>query len=139
MDAKQYLQQIKLARNIIESKREQLQNLRDMSTSIAGIDYSKEQVQSSDGSEQISKAVAKIVDIEKELNEDIVRYTELYGEINSRIQEMVDIELKALLIDRYMNFMTFELIAEKRDCTTRWAYELHHRALSAFAINRQIA
>ncbi len=134
LNAKKYLQQLKWLKHLIDSKKEQLQSLRETSVSIQAIDYSKERVQSSGDADKISGSVAKILDVEREIQDDIFKFTELYDEINSKIQLLPELELKTVLIDKYMNMMTFESIAEKNDCSIRWVYELHQRALSAFTV-----
>lgn len=134
MNAKKYLQQLKWLKQLIDSKKEQLQSLRETSVSIQAVDYSRDRIQSSGDADKMLVLLGKVIDIELDLQEDIRRFTELYHEINGKIELIPALELKTILIDKYMNMMTFESIAEKNDCSIRWVYELHQRALSAFEV-----
>ncbi len=133
MNAKQYLKQLKWLKNLIDTKQGQIQSLRDMTTRITP-NSSSEPVQTSGVSDKIGNSIAKIVDLEGELTTDIHKYTVLMQEILHRIELLPDNELKVLLAYKYVNFNTWEQIAEKMECSLRWVYELHQRALSAFEV-----
>lgn len=63
------------------------------------------------------------------------RVRELYAaknEIIDKIGGVADPKLRVLLTERYINFKTWEKIAEDMGCDVRWVYKLHIKALEAF-------
>ena len=50
--------------------------------------------------------IAKIVDLENEINDDIDKLVDLKAEITTVIKEVDDPELQSLLEQRYLNFRT---------------------------------
>lgn len=133
MNAKQYLKQLKWLKNLIDTKNEQIESLREIATKITP-NYSSEPVQTSSISNKVGNSVVKIVDLENELTVDVQKYTSLMQEIIHKIELIPDNELKLLLTYKYVNFNTWEQIAEKMDCSLRWVYELHQRGLAAFDV-----
>lgn len=133
MNAKQYLKQLKWLKSLIDTKQDQIQSLRDMTTRITP-NYSSESVQTSGVSDKIGNSVAKIIDLEKELETDIEKLTNLSAEIIYKVNLLPDAELQKVLTYKYISFHTWEQIAEKMECSLRWVYELHKRALSAFEV-----
>lgn len=70
---------------------------------------------------------AYCADIDNRVNElfDIKR------EIQQIIAKVDDAKLRALLLGRYINFMTFEQIAVNMSYDWRWIMRLHNQALNA--------
>lgn len=52
------------------------------------------------------------------------------AEIFDLIEKIPDIKLRGLLIDRYINCLTFQQIADKMELSPRWVMRLHKRALN---------
>lgn len=52
------------------------------------------------------------------------------AEIFDLIEKIPDIKLRGLLIDRYINCLTFQQIADKMEISPRWVMSLHKRALN---------
>lgn len=128
MNAKQYLQQAYRLNELINSDLLELQNLRCLSTSISS-DMSQERVQSTKQSDKIGGVVAKIVDLDNQINAEIDQFVDLKKEIRGKITAIENPDDRLVLQERYLNFMTWERIAEAMHFTTQWVHEIHKRAL----------
>ena len=76
-------------------------------------------------------AVAKIVDLETEINEEIDKLVDERKRIEAAIRKINDPTLRILLEYRYINGKKWEEIALMMGYDYRWALRLHGRALSA--------
>ena len=131
-ETKHYLKRVKYLDGLINSKAEQLKDLRNMVYNISG-NENNERVQTSKRVDKIGDIMSKIVDLENELDNDIDKLVDLKAEVTKRIDEIPDMECRLLLMLRYLNFKTWEEIAEKMGYSDRWVrQELHSRALKSF-------
>lgn len=131
MNVKQYLKQAYRLNDLINSDLKELSNLRSLSTSIsAGV--SQERVQSTKSNDKICNIVAKIVDLDNQLSAEIDQFVDLKKDIRGKITAIESPDERLVLQDRYLNFMTWERIAEAMSFTTQWVYEIHKRALNSF-------
>lgn len=129
MDAKKYLQQVRKLNVLIEQKRKQVKNLKELAESIT-VPMDKERVSSSPTSlDKIGEIVAKIIDLENEINCDIDKYIELKKEVIGVIDSVEDARLMNLLYERYLNFKTWDNIAAGMGITYQWVHILHKIAL----------
>ena len=78
--------------------------------------------------------IAKIVDLENEINDDIDKLVDLKAEITTVIKEVDDPELQSLLEQRYLNFRTWEQIAVDMGYNVRHLYRIHDKALKKVRI-----
>lgn len=78
------------------------------------------------------ESLEAILESKKFVCKNLNKTTQFIGCIQNHINSLPDNELKVLLTYKYVNFDTWEQIAEKMECSLRWVYELHQRALSAF-------
>lgn len=131
MTAKQYLRQVKRLDNIINAKLEQIEKLRAMSINISRV-MSPDKVHSQENRSKTEKIIVKIIDLEREVTNDIDRLVDLKREIMQKIDAMEDDNYKVLLTLRYLNFKTWEEIAVEMDYTFQWVHQLHKRALIEF-------
>ena len=129
-ETKHYLKRVKYLDGLINSKAEQLKDLRNMIYNISG-NKNKERVQTSKCVDKIGDIMSKIVDLENELDNDIDKLVDLKAEVTKRIDEIPDMECRLLLMLRYLNFKTWEEIAEKMGYSDR-----HIRRLHCFALNK---
>ena len=132
MNAKQYLKQAYRLNEMINSNQAELDNLRSLSTSISSPDLSKDVVQTSKQTDKIGSIVAKIVDLDNEITIEIDKFVDLKAEIRGRISQIENKDERLVLQNRYLNFMTWERLAESLDFTTQWVHEIHKRALINF-------
>ena len=128
MTAKEYLQQALRLDERINSKISQVESLRQLATkctsTITGMPRNPSPSQSA-----MADAIAKIVDLEDEINHDIDRLVDLKREMVEVIKKVDDVECCLLLELRYLCFKSWEDIAVQMGYTTRYIHDLHKQAL----------
>lgn len=133
MKAKEYLQQLKRLDTVINQKIKELGDLRSMSTSAGGFDYSKERVQSSpSGDAPFVKLIGRIIDLEEEINAEIDAFVDKKHEIINQIQALKDDKFIDLLYKRYVEYKRLEVISVEMNYTYQYTKELHGYALQEF-------
>lgn len=131
MNAKQYLRQVRRLDNIVNAKLEQVEMLRAMTTRMTA-NLTTDKVQESNIPDKISTLICKIVDLEKEITNDIDKLIDLKIEIMRKIDSIQNDNYRLLLTLRYLNFKSWEQIAVEMGFTFQWVHELHKRALIEF-------
>lgn len=89
---------------LIKSKQEELRELRERANSIPIPDWTKERVQGGERSDRVAKTVASIVDLERELQDDLDSYIQVKNEIRRVIDAVKKPKLKLILQMRYANY-----------------------------------
>ena len=128
MTAKEYLGQAYRIEQRINSKLEQVASLRELATKATstlrhGKSTSGKTVQ------PMSDTIAKIVDLEAEINRDIDHLVDTKREIISVIKRIQNPEHQTLLELRYLCFKTWAEVSIKLNLDSRWVRRLHDRAL----------
>lgn len=113
MKAKEYLKQVELLDVKIRQKKIELEGLKEDATCTGAFDYSSEKVQTSAKADSMSKKVTKYVDLEKEIHEDIERFTELKHKVIGQIHMLDDITYMKILFKKYIEFKTLKTIAKE--------------------------
>lgn len=131
MDTKQYLSQIKRLDRKIQNKLSELYNLKMMASSIS-VSNDGERVQTSGNKDQLGAVVAKIVDMEKEVDKMVDLFVDTRSEIISQIDSMDDLDSYDILSMRYVAGKTFHEISEKTGWSIRKVFSLHGKALLEF-------
>ena len=133
MTAKEYLGQAYRLDQRINSKLEQVLSLRGLTT--------KATATMSDmpggGSRNVYKMqdiIAKIVDLEDDINRDIDALVDLKREMVSVIKAVENPEYQTLLELRYLCFKSWEQIAVAMGYGVRHVYKLHNSALETFEV-----
>lgn len=133
MKAKEYLQQLQRLDTIISQKMVELEDLRLKVTSTGSIDYSKERVQTSpSGDAPFTNMIARIADLEDEINAEIDRFVDEKHKIINQIQGLKNADYISLLFKRYVELKKFEIIAIEMNFTYQYILELHGYALKEF-------
>lgn len=133
MKAKEYLQQLKRLDELINQKIKEVTELRERATSVSGIDYSKDKVQTSpSGDAPFVKLIGKIADLEAEINAEIDSFVNEKHKIINQIQSLKNADYISLLFKRYVEFKKFEIIAIEMNFTYQYVLELHGCALREF-------
>ena len=113
-----------------QCNKKELAELKLLSVSIPGIDYSKDKVQTSPSDDAgYTKIVEKIIDLEETIKADIDKLLALMIEIRSVIDAVQDNEQKLLLKHRYLNFMTWDDICDEMNVSSRTVHRIHGSAL----------
>ncbi|MBO8158842.1 DUF1492 domain-containing protein [Thermosyntropha sp.] len=78
---------------------------------------------------RLDDIIAKIVDLEQEVNEDIDQLIDIRNEIKQKIEQIKDDKLRLLLQYRYIDCKTWEEIAVEMGYSWQHIHRLHAKAL----------
>lgn len=116
---------------MINNKLVEIQQLRDLALGISSISTG-ERVQSTPDFDKIGSKMAKIDELEKNLDETIDKYVDLKNRIIGQIESMEDEITYNILFSRYIEKKQFELIAIDMGYSWRQIIRLHGNALRQF-------
>lgn len=128
MKVKEYLKQLKSIDTLISEKQLEVNNLEDMATRIS-IRYDKDKVLTSKDKDKMAKTVAKIADLQQEINQYIDFLVDLKTDAQHIINQVDSIPLQKVLTGYYVNNKSFEQLAEEMDRSCRHVTRLHGQAL----------
>lgn len=131
MTTKEYLNQISRLNRMINNKLVEIQQLRDLALGISSISTG-ERVQSTPDFDKIGSKMAKIDELEKNLDETIDKYVDLKNRIIGQIESMEDENTYNILFSRYIQKKSFERIAIEMEYSWRQIIRLHGKALKQF-------
>ena len=129
MTAKEYLSRYRWLNDRINAKLEQAAELRRKARTVSS--------GSSDGShgstpyDRIGEITARIVDLEREITEEIDAAVDVQREIAGAIAAVSDERLRTLLEYKYINCLTLEEIAVRLHYSYKQVCRLHGMALAA--------
>lgn len=127
---KAYLQKIRLYDTHINNKVAEMSRLKDMVLNITPT--LKDDVVSGSGSkDKLGDTVAKIVDLQDEINRAIYEFVDRKNEVCAIIDSLQNPDHVALLHKRYVEYLTWEQIACDMHISYRHATRMHGRALQA--------
>ena len=135
LTSKEYLSRAFRVEQRINNKLEQVQALRALAEKTASILLCTANAKNA-SPHRMGEAIAKMVDLEAEINIDIKSLVDLKTETVTVIKCVKPIELRTLLEMRYLNFKTWEQIADDMGYDLRWVYRLHGKALSEVDVIR---
>ena len=128
MSTKDYLSQAYRIDQRINSKLAQVMSLRDLLGKATGT-LSGAPKAATPNPHSMEEPIAKMVDLENEINEDIDALVDLKAEIMRRIKRVENTEYQTILELRYLCFKRWEEIAVEMGYSLRRLYELHDCAL----------
>ena len=131
MSTKDYLSQAYRIDQRINSKLAQVMSLRDLLSKATGT-LSGAPKAATPNPHSMEDTIAKMVDLENEINEDIDALVDLKAEIMRRIKRVENTEYQTILELRYLCFKRWEVIAVELGYDLRYLYKLHDQALEAF-------
>lgn len=128
MTAKEYLGQAYRLDQRINSKLEQVMSLRELNTKATA---TMSDLPSGAGHSvyRMQDIIAKIVDLENEINRDIDTLVDLKREMVATIKAVADPECQTLLELRYLCFKTWEQIAVEMKYSIQHIYRLRDKAI----------
>lgn len=128
MKAKEYLGQAYRLDQRINAKLEQVVSLNQLATkctsTITGMPHSP-----SKSTSTMADVIAKIIDLEAEINSDIDRLVDLKQSIMRLIKQVSNPEYQTLLELRYLCFKTWEQVAVEMTYSLQHLFRLHDTAL----------
>lgn len=136
MTTKEYLKQIELLDCKIKHKEAQLRELEARIMQAGGVNYGRERMQSSPKGDKMAEDVIRMIDLQEQISAEWAAYFKKKQEIVNRIYRMDEDAYIDVLIKRYVELKGFEVIAEEMHYSISYTYELHRKALHAFALLR---
>lgn len=131
MKTKDYLSQVSRLNKMINNKLSEISQLRELSISISAIG-NDEKVQTSPNFDKIGTAIAKIDELESNLDKMIDEYLVKRERIIAQIDTMEEESVYQILFSRYIEKKTFEKIATEMEYSWRQIVRLHGKALQQF-------
>ena len=127
MQVKEFLNKIRHIDAMIDCKRDQIKDLRDTLTSISC--PMGEKVQSTLDPDKFTNPVSKIIELEKEINDDIDKLIDLKRIARKAIEQLDNEVEKMVLYKRYFENKTFEQISVELNYSWRRIHQFHGDAL----------
>lgn len=127
MTTKEYLSQYRSLNDSINAKLEQVGELRRKAQTVSS--GSSDGTHGSTPRDRIGEITARIVDLEREINEDIDRSIDLQREIRAAIATVPEVRLRTLLEYKYINLLTLDETAVRMNYSYPQICRLHGRAL----------
>lgn len=130
-EAKEYLERIKMMDAIVDSKLEELAMLKSMVKRITPV-MNTTGGGAAGNQDKMSETIAKIVDLQEEINRDVDMVVNLKKDANELLAKIKRPEYYQVLHKRYVLFKSFEQIAMEMKYSYRGICYVHGRALQAF-------
>jgi chromosome segregation ATPase len=128
MRTREYLGQAYRLDQRINSKLEQVQSLNELTTkatsTLTGMPRNPNQATST-----MADAVAKIIDLQAEINRDIDRLVDLKRDVVTLVKSVDNTEFQTLLEKRYLCYLSWEQIAVDMNYSIHHLYKMHNLAL----------
>ena len=128
MTVKEYLSQAAQLDRLIDSKLEQLEELKRITCTSHGL-----VTVSDNGGNNVSRVhrtVERICLMEEEINRQIDRYVDIKDSISQLIMGVPDLQQRLVLEQHYLLFLTWEEIADKYFMSLRNVQYIHKKALA---------
>lgn len=131
-EAKDYLLQIRLLDTQIDCMLSNVDSLRESLLRITPT-LKQDVVSGSSAHDRMSTTIAKIVDLENEINVKVDAYIDKKAHIIRLLEKVRNPDYLKVLQLKYIDFETFESIASEMHYSHCWVCRLHGRALQCFA------
>ena len=128
MTAEKFLQQIERADRVIDNKLSEIYRLRCLATSIT-VPTDREAIQTSGVSDKVGNTVAKIIDLENEIDDLIDEYIDVRQRCIKVVEALSDPLQYTVIHKHYVQYKSFVEIAEEENYTYQWILRVHNKAL----------
>ena len=136
MSTKDYLSQAYRIDQRINSKLAQVMSLRDLLGKATGT-LSGAPKAATPNPHSMEDTIAKMVDLENEINEDIDALVDLKSEIMRRIKRVENTEYQTILELRYLCFKRWEEVSVELGYSMQHLFRLHDEALEAVSFPKR--
>ena len=133
MTTKEYLSQAFYLDAEISTELEMMESMHALATKATST-YSKIPPSGTRNVHRFEDTLAKIVDLDREIDEKVDKLVDLKREIVLVINEVENKKYRSLLGMRYLGFKSWEKIATELETTLRNVYRMHKRALASVKI-----
>ena len=129
MKAKEYLSQAIRFDHRISSRLEQLENLKALAMRVTS-NLTQEKVSGGRNMRgPFENTMAKIIDLEKEINQEVDQFIELKQEIMDTICQVEDVNCQLVLEKRYISGKSWGDISLELGYSQDWIFKIHRRGL----------
>lgn len=128
MTAKEYLGQAYRLDQHINSKLQQIESLRSLTQRVT-VAYGGEVVSHTRNVTSLQDTIARLMETEEELNQEIDRLVDLKIEIADVISRVHNESYRLILEKRYLCFLSWDQIGTDLHYTHRWLLTKHDRAV----------
>ena len=136
MSTKDYLSQAYRIDQRINSKLAQVMSLRDLLGKATGT-LSGAPKAATPNPHSMEDTIAKMVDLESEINDDIDALVDLKAEIMRRIKRVENTEYQTILELRYLCFKRWEEVSVELGYSLQHLFRLHDEALEAVSFPKR--
>ena len=133
MTTKEYLSQTWRVNRLINTKLEQVQELRDLAEK-ASTTLSHSPPSGTRNVHSMEDVIVQLVDLGNELKDDIAVLVNLKREISAAIKSVANPDFRIVLELRYLAFKSWEEIMADMRYSRPHTYRLHERALKAIRV-----
>lgn len=126
--AQEFLLQVKLCDKHIDNKLEDLAHLKALTRKITSA-WGTEPIGGTHNQDKLGDAVAKIIDMEKDISAAVDRFVEKKNEVRLLLEKVQNADQLDLLYKVYFQYETLEQVACEMNMSYRNACYIHGRAL----------
>lgn len=131
MTAKEYLRTLRWTELSIETRKDELRRLDAEYTYLSGISYDRDRVQTSPSGNAFPQSDRRI-DLALKIREDILAMQKLRTDIIGKITGLDNPLYSQVLLERYVNYLSFDDIADKMNYSYVRITHIHGEALQEF-------
>lgn len=128
LSPKKYLQQVYNCNIVIEFKIREINYLRELAQKVTPV-ISEDKVQTGFNGDKLGDTIAKLVDIESQINAQIDKYIEIRDEVNRMIDTLENADQRLILRLRYLEFMSWDCIETSYPYSRSTIFRLHKQGL----------
>lgn len=136
MNVRDYLKQLELLKIKIQKKERELEEVRELSQSVRGVNYQREKVQNS-SIHSLDNHIIKCMQLEEEIQKEIEDFLYLQHEIINQIYCLTNPDHVHLLVMRYIELKKLEEISKVMNYSYQYIRELHRKALKHFEMQHK--
>ena len=127
---KEYLGQIRVIDKEVYFKLKEREEFKRSRKAIQAVDYSKDLIQSTPEN-KIENAVIKLEEFAREISEKINEMVKLKINISKQIDQLENVDERAVLRLRYVEHHTWDEVAEEMHFHVTHVHKIHNRALKS--------
>lgn len=130
IEAKKYLQQIKILDTKIKYKEEQYREVYEAAINISAIRYDKERVTGGKQYDRTINLISEYLLLEKQILDQKMEFQKVKNSIIDEIYKLSDDKYITVLYKRYVEYKSFREIAIEMKYSPDYVKELHRKALN---------
>lgn len=135
MTVREQFEEIQKLDTEINLKQEQLDRMIQQLTSIRAVDYSADRVQCSPEGDSIGERIARIDELQQEINGMIDRFVDLKLDCMRLIDQLPDVNMQAVLYARYFDGKSISQIAISKRLGKRRIHQIIKTAFEIISLN----